>query len=252
MYTFHLLTLFPDMLQGPLNASILGRAQKRELIQFMMHDIREQTSDRHKTADDLPFGGGSGMVMKIEPVAKAIESVRAEHAPDKVVLLSASGRPFTQDLAQEWAQLESIAFVCGHYEGIDNRISHFIDDEVSIGDYVLTGGETAALVVMDAVARLQDGVLGNPDSLTDESHGCDHLLEYPHFTRPRVFRDWSVPDVLLSGNHKEINRWRRRESLRRTLERRPDLLEKAPLNEEDRLLLEEIQTERSTEEPKKT
>ena len=252
MYTFHLLTLFPDMLQGPLNASILGRAQKRELIQFMMHDIREQTSDRHKTADDLPFGGGSGMVMKIEPVAKAIESVRAEHAPDKVVLLSASGRPFTQDLAQEWAQLESIAFVCGHYEGIDNRISHFIDDEVSIGAYVLTGGETAALVVMDAVARLQDGVLGNPDSLTDESHGCDHLLEYPHFTRPRVFRDWSVPDVLLSGNHKEINRWRRRESLRRTLERRPDLLEKAPLNEEDRLLLEEIQTERSTEEPKKT
>ena len=148
MYTFHLLTLFPDMLQGPLNASILGRAQQRELIQFHMHDIREQTSDRHKTADDLPFGGGSGMVMKIEPVAKTIENLRADHAPDKVVLLSASGRPFTQELAQQWANLDSIAFVCGHYEGVDDRISHFIDDEVSIGDYVLTGGETAALHIL--------------------------------------------------------------------------------------------------------
>jgi tRNA (guanine37-N1)-methyltransferase len=252
MYTFHLLTLFPDMLQGPLNASILGRAQQRELIQFQMHDIREQTTDRHKTADDLPFGGGSGMVMKIEPVAKTIEAVRAEHAPDKIVLLSASGRPFTQELAQQWACLDSIAFVCGHYEGVDDRISHFIDDEVSIGDYVLTGGETAALVVIDAVARLQEGVLGNPDSLTDESHGNDRLLEYPHFTRPRIFRQWGVPDVLLSGNHKEIDRWRRRESLRRTLERRPDLLEKATLEEDDRLLLQEIHTERSAEEPKKT
>lgn len=243
---FHILTLFPDFFRGPLEESILGRAAARGLVRVRVHNIRDYAQDRHRVTDDYPFGGGSGMVMKPEPLFRAVEAVQrgiageageeaARRAP--VVLLTPQGRPFRQDAAQEMAGYEDLILVCGHYEGVDERVrEHLATDEVSIGDYVLTGGEPAALVVADAVARLVPGVVGDPESLVSESHTTG-LLEYPQYTRPRSFRGWDVPDMLLSGNHAEIARWRRRQALLRTLRRRPELLAGAWLSEEDRRFL---------------
>lgn len=246
MFEFHVLTLFPEMLNSPLEQSILGKARDAGLIGFHMHDIRTYAEDRHRTADDVPFGGGSGMVMKAEPVVRCIEDVKEKHAPARTYLLSPSGRPFDQALAQELSTLGSVALVCGRYEGVDERVGAFIDGEISIGDYVLTGGELGALVIIDATARLLPGVLGNAESPVAESHTGEPVLEYPQYTRPRSFRDLDVPDVLLSGNHGQIDAWRRRQALERTRTRRPDLFARLALSERDRELLGELPPRRRT------
>jgi tRNA (guanine37-N1)-methyltransferase len=215
-------TLFPEMFDGPLGHSILGRAIAEGHVEVRFVNPRDFTSDRHRTVDDYPYGGGPGMVMKPEPLFLAVESIVR---PDsEVILMSPAGRVFDQQLAGALAQREHLILVCGHYEGVDARVSeHLATTELSIGDYVLTGGELAAMVVIDAVTRLLPGVLGHAESAGDESHSKG-LLEYPQYTRPSEFRGWSVPEVLLSGNHAEIARWRRRQSLERTAERRPDLM----------------------------
>lgn len=237
MFQFHILTLFPEMLDSPLATSILGRARQAGLIDVALHDIRTFADDRHRTADDVPFGGGSGMVMKAEPVVRCIEDVRGRFAPARTLLLSPSGRLFDQAMAQELAGCGSVALVCGRYEGVDERVARFVDGEVSIGDFVLTGGEAGALVIVDAVARLLPGVLGNAESPVRESHTGEPVLEHPQYTRPRSFRGMDVPDVLLSGNHGHIDDWRRAQALRRTRERRPDLFARLELTERDRVLL---------------
>ena len=237
MFHFHILTLFPEMLDSPLSSSILGKAREAALIDVHCHDIRSFTKDRHHTADDVPFGGGSGMVMKPEPLVECIEDVRGRFAPARTLLLSPSGRRFDQTMAQELADAGSLALVCGRYEGIDERVTSFVDGEVSIGDFVLTGGEPGALVIVDAVARLLPGVLGNADSPVLESHTGDPLLEHPQYTRPRSFRGMDVPPVLLSGNHGLVEDWRREQALRRTRDRRPDLFARHEMTERDRVLL---------------
>jgi tRNA (guanine37-N1)-methyltransferase len=238
---FDIFTLFPGMFQGPLSESILKRAQERGLLSIALHNIRDATSDRHHVADDYPYGGGAGMVMKPEPIFASVEAV---YHGGPIILLSPQGRLFTQQVASDLAQEARISLICGHYEGIDERVrQHLITDELSIGDYVLTGGELAALVVVDAVSRLLPGVLGDPGSILEESHSSG-LLEHPHYTRPAEYRGWHVPDVLLSGNHAEIARWRRKESLRRTKERRPDLFARLDLsNKQDVKLLRELEEE---------
>jgi tRNA (guanine37-N1)-methyltransferase len=215
-------TLFSEMFAGPLGHSILGRAIAEGRVEVRFVNPRDFTSDRHRTVDDYPYGGGPGMVMKPEPLFLAVESVAGPES--EVVLMSPAGRVFDQRLAGEFAQKAHLVLVCGHYEGVDARVGdHLATTELSIGDYVLTGGELAAMVVIDAVARLLPGVLGHAESAGDESHSTG-LLEYAQYTRPNDFRGWSVPDVLLSGNHAEIARWRRKQSLERTAERRPDLM----------------------------
>lgn len=233
---FDIFTLFPAMFQGPLNESILKRAQEQELLSVALHNIRDATSDRHHVVDDYPYGGGAGMVMKPDPVFASVEAV---YQGGPIILLSPQGRLFSQQIAQELVQQPSITFICGHYEGIDERVrQHLATDEISIGDYVLTGGELAAMVIIDAVSRLLPGVLGGEASTQVESHSSG-LLEYPHYTRPPDYRGWRVPDILLSGNHAEIARWRRKESLRRTRERRPDLFAKLDLSsKQDQKLLQ--------------
>ncbi|MGQ9481192.1 tRNA (guanosine(37)-N1)-methyltransferase TrmD [Chloroflexus sp.] len=241
---FDILTLFPAMFQGPLTESILKRAQQAGRIEFHLHDIRQWTTDRHRTADDTPYGGGAGMVMKAEPLAAAIRAVRAaDDRPGETILLTPDGELLTQQIVRELASLPRLLLVCGHYEGIDERVREtLIDRELSIGDYVLTGGELAAMVVVDAVARLVPGVIDS-ESIVEESHS-DFLLEYPHYTRPAVWEGRAVPSVLLSGHHGEIARWRRAERLRRTLARRPDLLARAAaagvLTKADLALLAEL------------
>jgi tRNA (guanine37-N1)-methyltransferase len=237
MITFDIITTFPAMFESPLNESILKRAREKGLLHSTIHNLRNYTVDKHQVTDDYPYGGGAGMVMKIEPLVAAIESLRT-HA-SRLILLSPQGKRFDQKEAKRLAHLEHIILVCGHYEGIDERIKHFIDEEISIGDYILTGGEVAALVIIDAVTRLIPGVLGEPSSAHDETF-TDFLLEYPQYTRPRNFRGLEVPEVLLSGNHQEISTWRRQESLRKTLAKRPDLLEHTPLSPEDRKILEQL------------
>ncbi|MGQ9573450.1 MAG: tRNA (guanosine(37)-N1)-methyltransferase TrmD [Dehalococcoidia bacterium] len=230
-----ILTIFPGMFRGPFEESIVKRAVEKGLVQIFLHDIRDYTSDRHRTVDDYPYGGGQGMVMKPEPLFAAVEDVQgqaAERGP--VVLLTPQGRLFTQEVAVELAGHERLILICGHYEGVDARVhEHLATNEISIGDYVLSGGELAAMVVVDAVVRQLPGVLGSPLSSVDDSF-AEGLLEYPQYTRPAEFRGMSVPEVLLSGNHGEIARWRRRQSLLRTAQRRPDLLAKAHLTEEER------------------
>ena len=240
---FHILTLFPDFFPSPLAASLIGKAVRRGLLSVEVTNIRDFASGAHRVADDAPYGGGQGMVMKVEPVVAAIEAASARAPAAARVLLSPRGRPFTQPLAEELAQRAAIILVCGHYEGIDERVRGFVDDEVSIGDYVLAGGEAAALVVLDSVARLVPGFVGNAESLEEESFEGG-LLEYPQYTRPEAFRDRRVPAVLLSGDHAAIERWRRKERLRATRARRPDLLARARLSDEDRKLLREIDDER--------
>jgi tRNA (guanine37-N1)-methyltransferase len=237
---FDVFTLFPEIFPTYLESSILQRASQRGLIDVRVHNIRTYTHDRHHTTDDVPYGGGGGMVLKPEPVFEAVESISSQGAGYPIILLTPQGRVFNQSIALELSQHEKIALICGRYEGVDERIrGHLVTDEISIGDYVLTGGELPALILMDAVARLLPGVLGDPDGATDDSHASG-LLEYPHYTRPPEYRGESVPEILLSGDHAKIAKWRREQSLLRTLERRPDLLEKADLSEDDRKYLSEL------------
>lgn len=236
-----ILTLFPRMF-APIEESMIGRARKEGVISVRIWDIRDYATDRHRTVDDTPFGGGHGMVLKPEPVFEAVRDVRkrSETPVGRIVLLSPQGETFSHAKARELAAEKRLILICGHYEGFDERIRMAIPtDEISIGDYVLTGGELPAMVVTDAVSRLVPGVLGHEDGAVDDSFATG-LLEYPHYTRPREYMGLAVPDVLLSGHHREIEKWRRRESLRRTFERRPDLLANEHLTDEDRLFLEEI------------
>lgn len=235
-----ILTLFPSMFDGPFSESIIKRAVERGLLETRFHNIRDFTVDKHRTTDDYPYGGGAGMVMKVEPLAACIDSVKTTSPTARVILTTPRGRPFNQLLARELSEEDALVIVCGRYEGVDERFRElFVDEEVSIGDFVLTGGELAAMVIVDAVARLIPGVLGGEDSAALDSFS-DGLLEYPQYTRPPEFRGQSVPDVLLSGNHGEISRWRRRQSLRKTLETRPDLLSSARLTDNDKAYLKDI------------
>ena len=234
-----ILTLFPNMFSGPFAESIVKRAMDRNLISITIHNLRDWGSGKHKVVDDYPFGGGTGMVMKSEPLFEATEAIKAEGACSSapVILLTPQGRVFNQRIAAELAALDQLILICGHYEGIDERVrEHLATDEISIGDYVLTGGELAAMVVVDAVVRQLPGVLGSEESAKDDSH-TSSLLEYPQYTRPQTYRGWEVPQVLLSGNHAQIATWRREQSILRTLSRRPELLEKADLSPEERGLI---------------
>lgn len=233
------------MLRSPLDESILARARERGLVEVNAWNPRDVTTDRHHIVDDYPYGGGAGMVMKPDPIFTAVERVY-ESGP--IILMSPQGRVFNQAIARELAQEPRVTLICGHYEGIDERVrEHLCTDEISLGDFVLTGGELAALVIVDAVTRLLPGVLA-ADSTEEESHTAG-LLEYPHYTRPPEFRGWAVPEVLLSGNHAAIARWRRKESLRRTRAHRPDLLTRLELSTSDRKLLDEIEAEEATNRP---
>ncbi|MBI3971268.1 MAG: tRNA (guanosine(37)-N1)-methyltransferase TrmD [Chloroflexi bacterium] len=219
-----IITLFPRMFDGPFRESIIARAIAAGIVEIHIHDLRGWATDRHRTVDDAPFGGGAGMVLKPEPLFAAIEQLRGENG--HVILMTPQGQVFNQQLAADLATYNHLLFVCGHYEGVDERVrEHAIDRELSIGDYVLSGGELPAMVVVDAVTRLLPGTLGSHLSTVEESH-AGGLLEYPHYTRPRDFRGWRVPDILLSGNHAAIARWRHEQAVRRTLERRPDLTRK--------------------------
>ena len=242
---FHVVTLFPEFFASPLSSSMLEKGRQRGAIDFSIHDVRDFTTDKHRVADDTPYGGGQGMVMKPEPLVAAIEATGSGASAPRRVLLSPRGRVFDVELAAEFASERDLTLVCGRYEGVDERVRAFVDDEVSVGDFVLSGGEPAALVIIDAVARLIPGVLGCAQSAVEESF-ADGLLEYPHYTRPPDFRGMSVPQVLLSGDHARIAEWRRRESLRRTLESRPDLLADAEMSEDDRIWLESLGVERKS------
>ncbi len=237
---FDVFTLFPEVFPPYLDASILQRARQRGLLGVDLHNIRDWATDRHHVCDDLPYGGGGGMVMKPEPIFRTVESVLGVPHACPLILLTPQGRPFNQRIAEELAQQPQLGLLCGRYEGVDERVrQHLVSDELSIGDFVISGGELAALVIIDAVARLIPGVLGDPDGPWDDSHASG-LLEYPHYTRPPEFRGWKVPEILLSGDHGRIARWRRQQALTRTWQRRPDLLTTAPLNEEDRLFLSRL------------
>ena len=246
---FEVFTLLPEIFPPYLESSILNRARQKGLIDVRVHNIRDYTHDKHHTTDDTPYGGGGGMVMKPEPVFEAIETVlglnplqtqpeTASNIP--IILLTPQGRVFNQRIAEELSRHERIVLLCGRYEGIDERIrEHLVTDEISIGDYVLTGGELPALMIIDAVSRLLPGVLGDPTGAEDDSHSMG-LLEYPHYTKPPEFRGWKVPDVLASGNHAKINKWRREQALSRTFNKRPDMLEKAELSKEDLKFVESL------------
>lgn len=232
---FDILTIFPDFFESPLKQSILGKAIEKGLIDVSIHNIRDFALDKHNTTDDSPYGGGDGMVMKVEPIVRAVEAVKGSLKSEvKVILTTPQGRQLNQHIAAELAQSSNLIIICGRYEGVDERVKELVVDmEVSIGDYVLSGGEIPALVIVDAVTRLVPGVLGSDISAGDDSFS-EGLLEYPQYTRPESFRGLTVPDILLSGNHQKVKNWRRRESIKRTLERRPDLLEKAQLTEEEK------------------
>ena len=237
------LTLFPDILNACLNESILKRAREKELLDVKLHNIRDFTLDPHRKVDDYPYGGGAGMVFTPEPVFRAVDFLKEDGEPRKIVLLSPQGRSFSQSMAEDFSkEKKRFVFICGRYEGIDERVRTLVDEEVSIGDYVITGGELAALVIIEAVTRLVPGALGDDRSIEDESFSWG-LLDYPHYTRPREFRGLDVPQVLVSGNHKEIMTWRRREALKKTLKVRPDLIDKAELTDLDKKLLNELSSE---------
>jgi tRNA (guanine37-N1)-methyltransferase len=241
-----ILTLFPQMFQGPFSVGILKRAIDRGLIQVNIHNIRDYTHDKHHTVDDYAYGGGAGMILKPEPIFEAVESIKSEVSLGQgvsqlpIILLTPQGRLFGQHIAQELSRYSHLILICGRYEGVDERVGeHLVTDEISIGDYVLGGGELAAMVVVDAVARLLPGVLGSEASPLDDSHTTG-LLEYPQYTRPDVYRGWAVPEVLLSGDHAQIARWRREQAILRTLKRRPELLDKANLSPGERQLIERL------------
>jgi tRNA (guanine37-N1)-methyltransferase len=233
-------TLFPEIFPPYLEASILKRAREADLLKIHLHNIRDYAADKHKMTDDVPYGGGGGMVMKPEPVFSAVESVLGTSLNAPVILLTPQGRPLTQAVAVEIARHERLALLCGRYEGVDERVrAHLVTDEISIGDYVLTGGELPALVLIDAVARLLPGVLGDPEAASKDSHASG-ILEHPHYTRPPEFRGWEVPEVLRSGDHARIEAWRREQAIRRTAQRRPDLLAYADLTDEEKVRLEAL------------
>jgi len=236
-----ILTLFPQMFLGPFGVGIFQRAIDQELISVNLHNIRDYTHDKHHTVDDYAYGGGAGMVLKPEPIFEAVESIKSDiklgGSVLPIVLLTPQGRLFSQEIAQELSSYSHLILICGHYEGVDERVrENLVTDEISIGDYVLSGGELAAMVVAEAVVRLLPGVLGSEDSPLDDSYATG-LLEYPQYTRPAVYKGWSVPQVLLSGNHAQIANWRREQAILRTLERRPDLLDKANLSLEEKRLV---------------
>ena len=233
-----ILTLFPRMIAGYLGESILGKAQENGLLEVRVADIRDHALGKHRVADDAPYGGGAGMVMKPEPLTEAIEAARARLTGALVVMTSPRGRRLDPALARRFAEHGRLIIACGRYEGVDERVMRVVDMEVSLGDFVLTGGELAALCVVDAAARFVPGVLGNEESAGAESFAADGLLEHPHYTRPPVFREMKVPEVLLSGDHRRIERWRRRKSLRATRDRRPDLFARLELNDVDLRLIE--------------
>jgi tRNA (guanine37-N1)-methyltransferase len=246
---FEVFTLLPEVFPPYLESSILQRARQRGLIDVRVHNIRYYTHDRHHTTDDTPYGGGGGMVMKPEPVFEAIETVlgvssdQTQPPAVPVILLTPQGRVFTQRVAEELSRHERIALLCGRYEGVDERIrEHLVTDEISIGDYVVTGGELPALMIIDAVSRLIPDVLGDPTGAQDDSHSMG-LLEYPHYTKPSEFRGWKVPDVLLSGDHAKIDKWRREQALTRTFFKRPDMIDKAELNKEDQKIVERLRSQ---------
>jgi tRNA (guanine37-N1)-methyltransferase len=231
------------MLVSPLSFSLLKKAQEKGLVEIFLHDIRDWAEDKHKMTDDAPYGSGCGMVMKVEPVEKALAAIKNPEKEILVVLMTPQGETLNQEIAKELAEKEQVIIICGRYEGVDERIrEHLTDREISIGDYILTGGELSALVLIDAVSRFIPGVLGNSESTLSESfsHG---FLEYPQYTRPAEYKGWKVPKALVSGNHAEIERWRRYESLKRTYNRRPDLLEKTELSEVDKKILQKIKLE---------
>lgn len=241
-----ILTLFPNMFTGFFSESIMRRAVDRGIVQIGVHNFRDYAHDKHRTVDDYPYGGGAGMVLRPEPLFEAVEAIAGGDSPAHVVLLTPQGRLLKQRVARELAGFERLLLICGHYEGVDERLrEHLVNDEISIGDYVLSGGEPAAMVVADVVVRLLPGVLGSEESLEEESH-AQGLLEYPQYTRPEVFRGWPVPEVLLSGNHAQIARWRWEQSLKRTLERRPELLHEANLSSEDYRLIESLKKEQQS------
>ena len=249
---FEILTLFPGMFESPLRESIVGKAQERGLIRVRVHNIRDFAVDKHQVTDDRPFGGGEGMVMKPEPVVSLLETLRAEEPQPRVVLLSPQGRVFEQECAWRWSALPRLALICGRYEGVDERVAEaFTDEQISLGDYVLTGGELAAMVVVDAVTRLLPGVLGNAASARSESFS-EPVLEFPQYTRPRDFRGHKVPEILLSGDHEAIHRWRRGEALLRTKLRRPDLFARLELTPTDLKLLHRAEEDFEQRSPSKT
>jgi tRNA (guanine37-N1)-methyltransferase len=241
---YEIITIFPEIFHAYLNESIMKRAVAKGTIEIGIHNLRDFTTDRHRTVDDYPYGGGSGMVMKPEPFFAALETICPDDTQRRVIMLNPAGKIFGQEMAEEMAkETKRLVFLCGRYEAIDERVrSALVDDELSIGDYVLTGGELPALVIIDAVTRLLPGVLGDEHSAEVESFTWG-ILDYPHYTRPVQFRNLTVPEILLSGNHKDILTWRRKEALRRTLERRPDLLEGITLSDEDKRLIQEIKEE---------
>lgn len=226
---FHIITIFPKIFSSYCNESIIKRAQENKSIKIKTHDLRQWTGDKHKTVDDTPYGGGAGMVMKVEPIYKSLQDLKSktknqpagrQGKKSKIILLSAKGKTWNQQMAKDYSELDEIIFVCGRYEGVDERVKEFIDEEISIGDYVLTGGELGAMVLIDSITRLLPGVLGNIESAIDESHSTPGQLEYPQYTRPEIFKadgkEYKVPDILLSGNHKEIAKWRRKHSKKKT------------------------------------
>jgi tRNA (guanine37-N1)-methyltransferase len=236
---FDILSTFPEMFDSPFSSSLLKKAQEKGLVQICLHNIRDYTEDRHRMTDDAPYGGGGGMLMKVEPVDKALRSIEADRETIPVILLTPQGQVFNQSVAEELSGHSRIVLLCGHYEGVDERIrTKLANREISIGDYVLTGGELSAMILVDAISRLVPGVLGNAGSAAEDSFSSG-LLEYPQYTRPSEYRGWSVPEVLMSGNHKSIDTWRRKEALKRTWLRRRDLIEKMVLSEEDQKLLRE-------------
>ena len=246
---FDVFTLFPGVFSPYINTSILQRAVSNGLVNIALHDIRQWASDKHHTTDDIPYGGGGGMVMKPEPIFAAVESVLGSPPQCPLILLTPQGKPFNQAEAERLSEYERIGLLCGRYEGVDERIrEHLASEELSIGDFVLSGGELPALMVIDAVARLLPGVLGDPEGAADDSFSSQ-LLEYPHYTRPPNFRGWGVPETLVSGNHAAINLWRRQQALLRTLSRRPDLLLKADLDKKDVRFLQETIAQNNLEIP---
>lgn len=240
MIRFDVLSIFPDMFSSPLNYSLLKKAQDKDLIEIFIHNIRDWAEDKHKMTDDAPYGSGCGMIMKVGPVDKALVTVKKKEMNPLVILMTPQGELFNQRIAAELATKRQIVIICGRYEGVDERIRrHLADREISIGDYILTGGELSALILIDAVSRFVPGVLGNMRSVEGDSFS-EGLLEYPQYTRPADYKGWKVPDVLLSGNHAQIENWRREESLRKTYRRRPDLLRKARLSAADKEILKKI------------
>jgi len=240
MIRFDILTVFPEMFASPLGCSLLKKAVERGLVSVRLHDIRDHAEDKHRMTDDAPYGGGGGMVMKVEPIDRALQSISLTGAETPIILMTPQGERFCQNMAEELAEYPQLILICGHYEGVDERVrTHLINREISIGDYVLTGGELSAMVIVDAVSRLVPGVLGNSESASTDSFSMG-LLEYPHYTRPADYRGWGVPEVLLNGNHREIEAWRRRAAILRTREKRPDLISDGVLTAEEKKWLEDL------------